>query len=304
MEKTRKLKDNEILIFTDFNNTLVDYASEYDYRSEIFDDFDGFIRSIKNGVSRCLNEFERQTVLTPVVCIVTNASFNIVDKNGYNGICHDLMMTFFNHKEQKKENAEYEIQHSCERFIKFVLHKENDGYLEINPYGTSMNDTFIPHRFSDSSLQIKRKSVKRESVERMIGEIGPIKNKFVIFAGDSIADDYPMKYAVTGDGVSRIFIRPGRASRIKPSIKQQFCEAKGISFNCINPKNNKKIKVIDGNSLQFLSEEQKQQLENFDDGDSIFLTSPNSKGFVEGIYRSIEVIKNLSNCDKERDKDI
>lgn len=304
MENTRKIKDNEVLIFTDFNNTLVDYASEYDYRSEIFDDFEGFIRSIKNGVTRCLNEFEKQTGLTPVVCIVTNASVNVIDNNGYNGICYDLMMTFFNHKEQTQDSADYEIKHSCERFIKYVLHKENDGYLEINPYGTSMTDTFIPHKFSDEALQIKRKAVKRESVERMIDEIGPIKNKFVIFAGDSIADDYPMKYAVSDEGVNKIFIRPGKVLKMKASIKQQFCEAKGISFNCLNPKNNKKVKIIDGSSLQFLSEEQKQQLENFDDGDSIFLTSPNSRGFVEGIYKSIDVIKNLTNSEKERDKDI
>lgn len=304
MENTRKIKDNEVLIFTDFNNTLVDYASEYDYRSEIFDDFEGFIRSIKNGVTRCLNEFEKQTGLTPVVCIVTNASVNVVDNNGYNAICYDLMMTFFNHKEQTQDSTDYEIKHSCERFIKYVLHKENDGYLEINPYGTSMTDTFIPHKFSDEALQIKRKAVKRESVERMIDEIGPIKNKFVIFAGDSIADDYPMKYAVSDEGVNKIFIRPGKVLKMKASIKQQFCEAKGISFNCVNPKNNKKVKIIDGSSLQFLSEEQKQQLENFDDGDSIFLTSPNSRGFVEGIYKSIDVIKNLTNSEKERDKDI
>lgn len=304
MDKTKKLKDNEILIFTDFNNTLVDYANEFDFRSEIYEDFDGFIRSIKNGVTKALNEFEAQTGLTPVVCIVTNASLGIVDNNGYNGVCYDLKMTFFNHRTQTKNAIDFEMEHSCERFIKYVIHKENDGYLEINPYGVTMDDTFIKHRFNENALNINHKSVKRESVERMITELGATKSKYVIFAGDSIMDDYPMKYAVTKEGVHKIFIRPGKVTKMKPSVKQQFCAAKGIEFECVNPKNNKKIKILDDSSIKFLTESQRAQLENYDDGDTIILTSPNSRGFVEGIYKSIDVIKNSAISAKERDKDI
>ena len=53
MANTIKLKDNEVLIFTDFNNTLVDYATEFHYRSELFDDFDGFLRNIKKILRFC-----------------------------------------------------------------------------------------------------------------------------------------------------------------------------------------------------------------------------------------------------------
>lgn len=304
MNNERKLKDNEILIFTDFNNTLVDYATEYDYRSEIFEDFDGYLRKIKNGISRCLNDFEKQTGLVPVVCIVTNALLSVVDGNGYNGICYDLKMTFFNHLNQTQDKKEYDILHSCEKYIKYVAHMENDGYIEVNPYGETMNDTFIMRNFSDKALQIKQKSKKQETVERFIEEFGPIKSKFVIFAGDSIIDDYPMKYGVTEKSVGKIFIRPGKVTKMKPSIMQQFCGAKGIEFNFVNPKNNKRLKILDEGSLKFLTEEQLANLKNFDDGDTIILTNPNSRGFVEGIYKSIDIIKKSILADKETYKEL
>jgi len=290
----RKLKENEILIVTDYNNTLVDYATEFDYRSELFEDFEGFLRRQKNGITKSLVEFERRTGLTPVVCIITNASLLTIDSNGYNGICNDLKMTFFNHSRQTQERAIAEINNSCEKYIRYVIHKENDGLLEVNPLGTSMEDTFVPRMFSDGAMQIKRSSIKRESVERLIHDIGPVKSKAVIFAGDSIADDYPMKYGVTEHGVSRIFIRPGKVKRMKYPIMQQFCEAKGISFNAVNPKNNKKIRVIDESSIRFLTDEQRAQLENYSDGDYILLTNENSRGFAEGILQSIDIVNSLS----------
>lgn len=304
MSNERKLKDNEVLIFTDFNNTLVDYATEYDYRSEFIEDFNGYLRKTKNGISRCLNDFEKKTGLVPVVCIVTNALLSLVDGNGYNGICYDLKMTFFNHQNQTLDKKEYDIKSSCEKYIRYVVHMENDGYIEINPYGETMNDTFLMHEFSDKTLQIKRPSQKQETVERFIEEFGPIKNKFVIFAGDSIADDYPMKYGVTDKSVGKIFIRPGRVTKLKPSVMQQFCSAKGIEFECFNPKNNKRVKILDETSIKFLSEEQLEMLRKFDDGDTVILTNPNSRGFVEGIYKCIDIIKNSAGAGKEKDKDI
>ena len=298
-----KLKENEILIITDYNNTLVDYASEFDYRSELFEDFEGFLRMIKRNISKSLIDFERKTGFTPVVCVVTNASFFTIDSNGYNGICNDLKMTFFNHRKQTEERKDNEIQSSCEKYIKYVVHKENDGYLEINPYGSTMEDTFIAHNFSDEAMQIHRAEKKRESVERLVCDLGPIKSNVVIFAGDSISDDYPMKYGVTSHGVNKIFIRPGKARRMKYSLMQQFCEAKGIEFVAHNPKNKKKIRTIDENTIGFLSEEQRAQLMSYSDGDYILLTSENSRGFVEGIYNSIDIVNSLNSGYKERGKD-
>jgi len=103
-----------------------------------------------------------------------------------------------------------------------------------------------------------------------------------------------MKYGVTEHGVSRIFIRPGKVKRMKYPIMQQFCEAKGISFNAVNPKNNKKIRVIDESSIRFLTDEQRAQLENYSDGDYILLTNENSRGFAEGILQSIDIVNSLS----------
>lgn len=290
----RRLKDNEILIVTDYNNTLVDYATEFDYRSELFEDFEGFLRRQKNGISKSLTEFERKTGLTPVVCIVTNASILTIDNNGYNGICNDLKMTFFNHARQSKEIAMSEVQNTCEKYIKYVIHKENDGLLEVYPLGDSMDEAFKPVMFSSKAMEIKRSDVKRESVERLLCDIGPVKSKAIIFAGDSIADDYPMKYAVTDHGISKIFIRPGKAKRMKIPIMQQFCEAKGIKFNAVNPKNNKKIRIIDEATIKFLTDEQREQLLNFHDGDHVILTNENSRGFAEGIMQSIDIINSLN----------
>ena len=299
----KRLKDNEILIITDYNNTLVDYASEFDYRSELYNDFEGFLRMIKRNISRSLIDFEQKTGLIPVVCIVTNASYFAIDGNGCNGICNDLRMTFFNHRGQSEERIARDVENSCEKYIKYVIHKENDGYLEINPYGETMSEMFVAHNFSDDAMNVQRPEKKRESVERLLCDIGPIKNNAVIFAGDSITDDYPMKYGVNEHGVSRIFIRPGKVKKLKYSVMQQFCEAKGITFNAYNPKNKKKIRVIDETSFKFLSEEQQKQLLDFSDGDYILLTNENSRGFVEGINQSIDIINSLKSGVKERGKE-
>lgn len=298
-----KLKENEILIFADFNNTLVDYATEFDYRSELYCNFEGYLRILKRSISKSLMDFEKETGLTPVVCIITNASLDFVDGNGYNGICYDVMMTFFNHKGQSEEAIDYEINNSCEKYIKYVMHKENEGFLEINPKGKEVDDMFIPHLFSDKARQIKHKDVKRETVERFMHDYGDIQSKFVIFAGDNIQDDYPMKYAINQDGVNKIFIRPGKVRKMKPSIMQQFCLAKGIDFDCINPKNNKKIKIIDDLTLKFLTPEQQKQLFKYDDGDTVILTNQNSRGFIEGINECAKIIKNSNLMSKENVND-
>ena len=296
------IKKDEILIFTDFNNTFVDFHAEYDNQIQFYEDFEEYLVNIKAQMTKCLRNFEIQTGLKPVVCIVTNASMCYVDNNGYLGICHDIMMTFFRHQHASEEQTKYMIEHSCEKYIKYVLHRENDGFFEINPYGRTMEEMFIPRLFSEEAMQIKHSSIKRESVARFVNDMGPIKNDFVIFAGDSIMDDYPMKYAVSKEGVNKIFIRPGKVRHIKPSVMQQFCLAKGLKFECVNPKNNKKIKVIDESNLHLLSEEDRQKLENYADGDFVILTSQNSRGFTEGIYKCIDIINSYKS--KEKTKDI
>ena len=88
-----KLKPNEILIFTDFNNTLVDYENEYNNTVMNIYDEGGFTaphRTIKHNITRVLNTFEEKTGFTPILCLVTNASSASIDSNGYPGILQDL----------------------------------------------------------------------------------------------------------------------------------------------------------------------------------------------------------------------
>ncbi len=300
----KEIKDNEILIFTDFNNTFVDFHAEYDNKIQFYEDFEEYLMNIKSRMTRCLKTFEKETGLTPVVCIVTNASMCYVDNNGYLGVCYDIMMPFFRHQQATKEDIKYLVEHTCEKYIRYVIHRENDGYFEINPYGRTMDEMFIPRLFSEEAMKITHSSIKRESVARFVQDMDPVKGDFVIFAGDSIEDDYPMKYGVTKEGINKIFIRPGRVRKMKPSVKQQFCSAKGIEFNCVNPKNKKKIKTIDESNIRFMSEEDRKKLEDYADGDIILLTSQDSQGFMEGIYKSIDIINSYKSADKEKTKNI
>ena len=50
-------------------------------------------------------------------------------------------------------------------------------------------------------------------------------------------------------------------------------------------------------------EEQQKQLLDYADGDYILLTSENSRGFVEGINQSIDIINSLKSGGKERGKE-
>ena len=137
-------------------------------------------------------------------------------------------------------------------------------------------------------------SLHREflSTHHLAALIDPDKTrmKHVIFAGDSIEDDYPMKLATTAEGVCKIFIRPGKIQKMKPSVMHEFCRAKGIEFNGVHPRTGKRIKCFDESTIQFLSEEEQRQLKNYDDGDYVVLTNKNSRGFVEGIYAAIDII--------------
>lgn len=296
------LKDNEIMIFTDFNNTLVDFANEYNSGLGMYDFERGpSHRGIKARLNHALCDFEKQTGLKPVICIVTNASVNAIDSNGSYGIIEDLYMTFFDHANISKEKIKEIYENSCEKYFKYLIYKENDRFFHINPLADTIEDIFEMVGFGEDALQIRYadKFRKRESVERMLSVIDPEKTrmKHVIFAGDSIEDDYPMKLATTAHGVCKIFIRPGKMQKLKPSVKYEFCKAKGLEFYGVHPRTGKRIKCFDENTVKFLSEEDQHKLDCFDDGDYVVLTSQNSRGFVEGLYKAIEII-NASRAEK------
>ena len=290
------LKDDEVLIFTDFNNTLVDFENEYNSAIGMYA-YERSLgnRGIKSRISHALYDFVRETGLKPVICVVTNASLNAIDSNGSFGIAEDLYMTFFNHNNFSEERAKEVYENSCEKYFKYLLYKENDVFFKINPLANSLEGLFEMIPFSEETLDIRyaQKFKKRESVERMLSLIDPDKSraKHIIFAGDSIEDDYPMKLAKTAEGVCKIFIRPGKIQKLKPSVMYEFCRAKGVEFNAVHPRTGKRIKCFDENSIQFLSEEEQAQLKNFDDGNYVLLTNKNSRGFVEGIYKAIDIIK-------------
>ena len=292
-----KLKPNEILIFTDFNNTLVDYENEYNNTVMNIYDEDSLLmphRTIKHNITRALNTFEQKTGFTPVLCLITNASSANIDTNGYPGILQDLRMTFFDHSTFSPEMAQSVYETSCERFFKYLVYKENDFYYEINPLASSLSTMFVQRQF-DAEALLKRyipQFKKKESVERILSlyDRDSVDGKFMIFAGDSIKDDYPMKFAETPDSVGKIYIRPGKTTKMKPSIMREFCEAKGIEFSSVHPKTGKKMKIFDESTIKFLSDDEKRLLANYSDGDYVLLTNKNSRGFVEGIMQAIDII--------------
>ena len=76
---------------------------------------------------------------------------------------------------------------------------------------------------------------------------------------------------------------------------QEFCRAKGVEFSSVHPRTGKKIKAVDESNLQFLTETDRANLLNFSDGDHILLTSKNSRGLIEGLYQSIDIINAVKN---------
>ncbi len=294
-----KLKPNQILIFTDFNSTLVDFDNEYNNMSiGIYDD-KCFLatRGVKQKLSRCLDEFVKRTGFEPVICVITNADSRVVDNNGYPGISQDMRMMFFDHKRMSDEQKQYIFNNTCEKYFKFLVYRDNDYYFKINPLARNIEEMFKPCYFDSKERNIKLSQdfKKRESVERILSMIdcGKSSSKFIIFAGDSIKDDYPMKLVEVPEGVCKIFIRPGKITKMKPSIMYEFCKAKGDEFVSVNPKTQKKIKCFDENSIKFLTEEDRKKLEGFSDGDHILLTNKCSRGFIEGLYQSIEIIEKI-----------
>ncbi len=289
------LKDNEIMIFTDFNNTLVDFENEYDFLTNRFDEnFVPLPQITKINLTKCLRSFEKTTGLVPVLCIVTNASANAIDANNFKGISHDLHMTFFDHSFQSDQLAAESVKNSCEKYFRFLVYKENDAFFEINPLGKTQNEMFVRHEFSDEAKKIRLapEFKKRESIERMLTVLDPMHSKmpYAIFAGDSIKDDYPMMLAKTSQGTSKIFIRPGKATRMKPSVVYEFCMAKGLEFSSVHPKTGKKIRQFDDNNIKFLNDADKDAYEHFSDEGTIILAPQNSRGLVEGLNKAAQMI--------------
>ena len=296
-----KLKPNQILIFTDFNSTLVDFDNEYNNMSiGIYDEKCFFATKIvKQKLTICLDEFVKRTGYEPVICVITNADSRVVDNNGYAGITQDMRMMFFDHERMSDEQKQYIFNNTCEKYFKFLVYRDNDYYFEINPLARNIDEMFVAQNFDEKakSIRLSPDFRKRESVQRLLSMIdsGKNNNRFMIFAGDSIKDDYPMKLVEVPEGVSKIFIRPGKVTKMKPSIMYEFCKAKGDEFVSVNPKTHKKIKCFDENTIQFLTPEDRKKLEGFSDGDYILLTNKCSRGFIEGLYQSIDIIESANN---------
>jgi hypothetical protein len=295
-----RLKSNEMLFFVDFNNTLVDYENEYDMPNMYFDRA-GFINPYhtRTILAKALVDFERITGLTPVVCVITNARSSTVDYNGYGGIYYDLYRTFFYEEERAYIDPKLDVR----RFFKYLMHYENDTFTRLHPTATNLYDVFEIIPFNKSALDIRyaEEFRKKESVDRLMSVVDPRKNtsKFILFAGDSIKDDYPMKEIWTPYGVSKIFIRPGKSQKLTYGLMREFCEAKGDTFSSINPKNGKRVICTDEHSFALLSPEDKAKILNYNSGDYVYLTQRKSIGLVEGIRLAADLIAGANSHEKQ-----
>lgn len=293
-----RLKPNEMMFFIDFNNTLVDYENEYDsnwYYSEQNYMF-GF-RTQRARLTKALVEFEKLTGLTPVICVITNASSNIVDGNNETGIFNDLYMTFLDNPHLSNFNEEQiknYYDRSCEKYFKYLIYRDNDVFYKINPFANNLYETYTRVPFDEKALKIRLSPEfkKRESVERIMSFVDPKRDtcKFILFAGDNIKDDYPMKEIETPEGVSKIFIRPKRAQKVTPEIMREFAEAKGETFSLIDTRSGKRMKLVDPGNFEFLPENEKKKILDYSSGDIILLTQKNNRGLVDGINEAGKII--------------
>lgn len=288
-----RLKENEIMFFIDFNNTLVDYENEYDHYAYLDD-----LKTISNpGITKsrlvkCLMDFESKTGLTPVICVVTNAESTTIDANGYPGIFHDLRMTFFNYS---YTGSNVGASNPIEKYFKYLIYKDNNAFFTINPRGQTLEEMFVGYYFDEEALSIRYAPSfrKKESVERMMSIIDPTRDtsKFIVFAGDTIKDDYPMKEIETPHGVSKIFIRPGKSKKLTYMLMREFAESKGHVFSCLNRHNGKRIKNIDQFNYMNLSDQEQQWLNDYHSGDYVILAQKNNRGLVDGIYEAADFIE-------------
>lgn len=293
-----RLKPDEMMFFIDFNNTLVDFENEFDAKW-MYDEqrYIYNFRDTRVRLSRALTDFRSLTGIKPVICVVTNAYSWTVDQNQTSGIFNDLFKTFFENdhiSNMSEEQVKRYYEKSCEQYFKYLIYRDNDAFYKIDPFANNLERTYKKIQFDDSAMQIRLcpEFKKRESVERMLSVVDPKRNtsRFMIFAGDKIKDDYPMKEIETPDGVSKIFIRPYKAKKITHELMREFAEAKGETFTKISTKTGRKLKTIDQFNFSELPEKEQQQLKNFDSGDIVLLTQKNNRGLVDGIYESAKII--------------
>lgn len=293
-----RLKPNEMMFFIDFNNTLVDYENEYDSNWYYSDqNYMFWFRTQRARLTKALVEFEKLTGLTPVICVITNASSNIVDGNNETGIFNDLYMTFLDNPHLSNFNEEQiknYYDRSCEKYFKYLIYRDNDVFYKINPFANNLYETYTRVPFDEKALKIRLSPEfkKRESVERIMSFVDPKRDtcKFILFAGDNIKDDYPMKEIETPEGVSKIFIRPKRAQKVTPEIMREFAEAKGETFSLIDTRSGKRIKLVDPGNFEFLPENEKKKILDYSSGDIILLTQKNNRGLVDGINEAGKII--------------
>lgn len=282
-----QIKDDEMLFFIDYNKTLVNYDN-LDFRPQLMDhySFDETKPIVsKLYLTKSLFDFQKKTGLKPVICIVSNASINLTDNLGDPRLLSDFYNIFIKNGSMTNENSSL-------RFFKYIMCRENDGFFKICPNGNAEGSVYEWVEFSDEIKKIRKMEDfhKFESLERILCVVDPAKrSKNIFFAGNDIKDDYPMKFVQTPEGVCKIFVRPGNRRKITPTIKQRFCEAKGYEFTSVN-KHGRKIKNIDDFSIKYLNENDRKALENFDDGDYVILTQPNSNGLIEGIRKATEIV--------------
>lgn len=304
-----------IPFFLDFNFTLVDYGNEVGM-GQVGDKEDD-LWLMKKRLTTALKKFEQETGYTPEVYIVTNASRTKVDKNGYVGVCYDIMKTFFDHEGQTKDEAESEIKNSCESYIKGVVYHENDGYYSINPKGKSMEEMFVFQKFSDEAMQIHydkpvdprpmkgQKSlegpeIKRESVARLITDKKYLtKEGFIVCGGDSVEWDFPMaNNTLPEKELNRVYINTNGLDSKKASVRYLFCKARGKFIHLVNPKNEKPLGVDDQGLNGFGSREDHKKIENFAGGCKVYFEHKGSIGLQAGIGHAIEYVNELtSTCE-------
>lgn len=292
-----RLKPNEIVFFVDYNNTFVDYANEFDsgLRGN-WDDRNANPALTRHYLIKTLTEFENATGITPRICIVTNAHIDIIDLNGYPGIFQDVKSTFFGTEDQ-----------TLAKYIKYLVYRENDGFFKINPNGDGYMGLFEYQEFDDSQKMIRfvPEMKKLETVSRMMSllepemESGKMTGKYILFAGDSIKDDYPMMKFNTPQGVSKVFVRPRKVQKMSKNLMWKFSQALGDKTTSVNPKTKRPFAVIDDGNFEMLSESDKKIIENYACGGRVLLTQKNSRGFMDGIRELQKMIVSGGNYQKQ-----